>query len=318
MQKIGGLIVAAALMVFSGSAWAEYPNRPISLVVPFPAGATTDTIARVLAQHVSEQLGQPIVVENRPGAEGQISAQEVRNAAPDGYKIGLATSGNLSVLPALRKSPPYDAVADFTPVADVGRYAFFFYVHPSVPAETFQQFVDYAKANPGKLSYGTGNNTGVLTMGQVKSLFDLDMTQVPYKGEPPAMLDLVAGRLQAMIGTSIGIPHLNENRLRMLVQLLPKRSALVPDVPVLTEIGLDDLPVAVWAAVVGPAGMPSDVVDRLNAAFNDAMARPDVQSRMEQIGFALTPGTPQALGDLIKEQAKAYDDLARAIGMPRQ
>lgn len=160
------------------------------------------------------------------------------------------------MLPALRKSPPYDVVADFTPVADIGRYAFFFDVHPSVPARTFAEFIEHAKTNQGKLSYATGNNTGVLTMGQVKAQFGLDMTQVPYKGEPPAMVDLVAGRVQAMIGTSIGIPYLRENKLRMLVQLLPRRSPLVPDVPVLNEIGLKDLPVQMWAAVVGPAWMP--------------------------------------------------------------
>ncbi len=318
MFKPRHLIALAALSLCAATAVAQsaqYPNRPVSLVVPFPAGSTTDTIARVLAQHVSNSLGGQVIVENRPGAEGQLAAQEVQKAPPDGYKLTLATSGNLSVLPALRKSPPYDVVADFTPVADIGRYAFFFYVHPSVPARTFAEFIEHAKANQGKLSYATGNNTGVLTMGQVKAQFGLDMTQVPYKGEPPAMVDLVAGRVQAMIGTSIGIPYLRENKLRMLVQLLPRRSPLVPDVPVLNEIGLKDLPVQMWAAVVGPAGMPRDVVDKLNKAFNDAQAHPEVQSKMEQIGFALSPSTPQALGTLIREQAKAYQELTRVIGM---
>jgi tripartite-type tricarboxylate transporter receptor subunit TctC len=314
IRVLAGLCLAAVY----AAAHAQYPAKPISLVVPFPPGATTDTIARVLAQHVSASIGKPVVVDNRPGAEGQLAAQEIRKAAPDGYKIGLATSGNLSVLPALRKDPPYDSAADFTPIADVGRYAFFFYVHPSVPAKTFREFVDYAKANPGKLSYGTGNNTGVLTMGQFKAQFGLDMLHVPYKGEPPAIVDLVAGRTQAMVGTSIGIPHVKEGKLRMLLQLLPRRSGLAPDVPVLTELGMKDLPVVLWAALIGPAGMPRDVVERLNKEFNAAMARPEVQAQMDQIGFALTPAKPEALAALIRDQARAYKDLVKAVGLPQE
>jgi tripartite-type tricarboxylate transporter receptor subunit TctC len=314
MRTLASFAFALGVLV-STAAIAQYPAKPISLVVPFPAGATTDTIARVLAQHVSVSIGRTVVVENRPGAEGQLAAQEVAKSPPDGYKITLATSGNLSVLPALRKSPPYDVVADFTPIADVGRYAFFLYVHPSVPAQTFKAFVDHAKANPGKLAYSTGNNTGVLTMGQIKAQFGLDMQQVPYKGEPPAIVDLVAGRTQAMIATGIGVPHVKEGRLRMLVQLLPKRSNLAPEVPVLTEIGMSDLPVVVWAALVGPAGIPAEIVERLNREFNAAMARPEVVTQMEQLGFALTPSTPVALRELIKDQAGAYRALVKTIGM---
>ena len=315
MRKLSRGLATATLILLGPAVWAQYPAKPISLVVPFPAGATTDTVARVLAQHASTSLGRQVVVENRPGAEGQLAAQEVAKSPPDGYKITLATSGNLSILPALRKAPPYDVVADFTPVADIGRYAFFLYVNPALPAKTFKEFIEHARANPGKLSYGTGNNTGVLVMGQIKSQFGLDMVHVPYKGEPPALLDLVAGRTQAMIATALGVPHMKEGRLRMLVQLLPRRSSLAPDVPVLSEIGMKDLPVTLWAALVGPAGMPADAVEKLNAAFNAAMARPEVLAQMDQIGFALTPGRPEALGAMIRDQALAYRSLTRTIGM---
>lgn len=315
MFKLSRGLAVAALLMLSPAAWPQYPARPISLVVPFPAGATTDTVARVLAQHASASLGRQVVVENRPGAEGQLAAQEVAKSPADGYKITLATSGNLSILPALRKAPPYDVVADFTPVADIGRYAFFLYVNPALPVKTFKEFIEHARANPGKLSYGTGNNTGVLVMGQIKSQFGLDMVHVPYKGEPPALLDLVAGRTQAMIATALGVPHMKEGRLRMLVQLLPRRSSLAPDVPVLSEIGMKDLPVTLWAALVGPAGIPAEAVEKLNAAFNAAMARPEVLAQMDQIGFALTPGRPDALGTMIREQALAYRSLTRTIGM---
>ncbi len=163
MQAIFRILLGLCFAACAASAQAQYPSKPITIIVPFPAAVTPDTIVRVLAQHVSVSIGKPVVVENRPGAEGQLAAQEVSKAAPDGYKIMLATSGVLSVLPALRKVPPFDPVADFTPIVDVGRYAFFLYVHPSVPAKTFAEFIDYAKANPGKMSYGTGHNTGILT-----------------------------------------------------------------------------------------------------------------------------------------------------------
>ena len=309
---VPGLCAAA---IASTAPAADFPARPVTVVVPFPAGATTDTIARVLAQAAATTLGQPIVIENKPGAEGQVAAQDVAKAAPDGYRITLATSGNLSALPALRKAPPYDPVTDFTPIADVGRYAFFLYLHPSVPASSFKEFIAYAKANQGKLSYGTGNNTGVLMFAHVKSLFGLDMNHVPYKGEPPAMIDLVAGRVQAMIGTSIGVPYAKDGKLRTLVTLLPRRSPLVPDVPTLREIGMKDLTVVVWAALFGPPRMPKDAVERLNKEFVAAMQRSDVQAQMEKLGFALTPARPEALGTLVKDQLGIYRQLVRESGL---
>jgi len=318
MQKLIARLLCLALAAGAGLAHAAYPERPITLVAPFPPGGTSDALARHLAKGVSESLGVPVIVENKPGAEGQLAAQDVAKAAPDGYRIALATSGNLSALPSLRKDPPYDSVKDFTPVADIGRYAFFLFVHPEVPARTFQEFVDYTKANPGKVSYGTGNNTGILAMAQVASMFGLDMLHVRYKGEPPATLDLVANRVQAMIGTAAGLSFVQKGELRALVALLPQRSPLAPDVPLLREAGLGDLPVEMWAAIVGPAGMPADVVVRLNRAFNTVLEDPAQRAQIEALGFALTPSQPQDLAKLLREQAEAYRKLIGEIGMPVQ
>ena len=291
MKRIISVLAACAAAIAT-NVQAAYPDRPITLVVPFPAGATTDTVARVVSQAASIELGQPIVVDNKPGAEGQVAAQDVVRAAPDGYRLLLGTSGNLSLVPALRKKPPYDVLTDFTPVADVGRFSFFLYVHPSVPAKTLKEFLDYAKANPGKMSYGTGNNTGVVAFSHFNTLNGLDLTHVPYKGEPPAMLDLIAGRTQAMIGTTIGAPYMRDGKLRALVTINAQRNSLLADVPTLRESGMRDLEIVPWAGLVGPAGLPRDVVTRLNKAFVAALNKPEVRAQMDRLGFPLTPSTP--------------------------
>ncbi len=314
MKKIiSALLVCAAAA--ATNAQADFPVKPITLVVPFPAGATTDTVARVVGQAVAAELGQPIVVDNKPGAEGQVAAQDVVRATPDGYRILLATSGNLSLVPALRKKPPYDVMGDFTPIADVGRFGFFLYVHPSVPANNLKEFLAYAKANPGKLSYGTGNNTGVVAFSHFKTLTGIDLTHVPYKGEPPAMLDLIAGRTQAMIGTTIGAPYMRDGKLRALVTINAQRNALLADVPTLRESGMKDLEIVPWAGVVGPAGIPKEVVTRLNKAFVAALNKPEVRAQMDRLGFPLTPSTPEAFGKMMKEQLAIHGRLVKAAGL---
>ncbi|RTZ43199.1 tripartite tricarboxylate transporter substrate binding protein [Candidimonas sp. SYP-B2681] len=311
------LLTGLGLAACAALAHAQYPTKPISMVVSFPPGGTSDSMARIIAKNLSDGIGQPVIVENKPGAEGQIAAMDVMKAAPDGYRIGFVTSGNLSALPAMRNTPPYDPATDFTAIADIGRYAFFLFTHPKVPAKTFKEFIEYAKANPDTLSYGTGNATGVLAFAQLKSMFGIDLLHVPYKGEPPATTDLVSGRVDAMIGTGAGLPYAKDGRLRTLVTLLPTRSPLAPDVPVLKEIGMGELPVIIWAGIVGPKGMPKDVVDRLNQVINASLAKPDVRSQIEQLGFAVTPSKPDVFAAMIKEQVGAYESLVNSIGMKK-
>ena len=309
------LLVLLAL-VLPLAAQAQYPNKPIRLVVPFPGGSATDTVARILANSVSQSIGQPLVVENKAGADGAIAAGEVAKAAADGYTLLMATNSPMAAVPALKKQPPYDPVTDFTPITDVGRYTFFLFVHPGVPAKSFPELIAYAKANPGKLNYATGNTTGIVSFAQINSLAGIDMVHVPYKGEPAGIADLVAGRVQLMLATpTTGLAHVKDGRLRALVTTLSKRSALMPDVPTIAEAGMPQFSITSWAALFGPARMPREVVDRLNREFTSAMARADVQAAMDKQAFALSPSSPGELAQFVKQQIESYHRILRAAGV---
>ena len=305
-----------ALLVVSAAAEAQFPAKPIRVVVPFPAGSATDTITRVLAQSVSQSIGQTVVVENKAGADGAIAAAEVAKAAPDGHTLLMATNSPMSAVPAMKRNPPYDPVADFTPITDVGRYTFFIVVHPSVPAKTLKELIDHARANPGKVNYATGNTTGIVSTAFFASLAKIDLVHVPYKGEPQALTDLVAGRVQLMFCSSgTSMPQIREGRLRPIVTTLAKRTHLLPELPTIAEAGMPEFSITSWAGLFGPAKMPAAVVERLNKEFVAAMARSDVQAAMEKQAFALSPSSPRELAAFVKEQMESYRRILRAAGV---
>jgi tripartite-type tricarboxylate transporter receptor subunit TctC len=304
------------MLVSTAAGAQDYPTKPITLIVPWPAGGSTDLTMRAMAESASKVLGQPIVVDNKAGADGAIAAAEVAKAAPDGYTLLMATNSPMSAVPALKKSPPYDPVADFTPITDIGRYTFFILVHPSVPAKTLTELIDYARANPGKLNYATGNTTGIVSSAYFASLASIQLVHVPYKGEPQAVTDLVAGRVQLMFcssGTSIA--HIRDGRLRPLVTTLAKRSQLLPELPTIAEAGMPQFSITSWAGLFGPARMPREVVERLNKEFVAAMGRADVQAAMEKQAFALSPSSPEQLAAFVKEQMESYRRILRAAGV---
>jgi tripartite-type tricarboxylate transporter receptor subunit TctC len=297
-------------------ALAQFPAKPIRVVVPFPAGSSTDSVTRVLANSVSQSIGQPLVVENKAGADGAIAAAEVAKAPADGYTLLMATNSPMSAVPAMKKNPPYDPVADFTPITDVGRYTFFIVVHPSVPAKSLAELIDYARANPGKLNYATGNTTGIVSTAFFASQAKIDLLHVPYKGEPQAITDLLAGRVQLMFASSgTSFPHIREGKLRALVTTLPKRSAILPEVPSIAEAGMPQFSITSWAGLFGPAKMPREVVERVNREFGAAMGRADVQAGMEKLAFALSPSTPEQLAAFVKDQMENYRRTLRAAGV---
>jgi tripartite-type tricarboxylate transporter receptor subunit TctC len=307
--------VAAALAIAAPS-FAQYPNKAIRIVVPFGAGSATDLISRVLGNSVSAAIGQPVVVDNKAGADGAIAASEVAKAAPDGYTLLMATNSPLSVVPAMKKSPPYDPVADFTPITDIGRYTFFVVVNPDLPVKTLPELVQYARANPGKINYATGNTTGIVSSALLASLAKIEMVHVPYKTEPLVMADLVGGRVHMMFASSTtSMPLIRDGKLRALVTTLPRRSHLLPDVPTIAEAGYPSFSIISWAGLFGPAKMPADVVARLNKEFVAAMGRPDVQEAMQKQAFVLTPSTPEKLAAYVKEQLEGYRNILKAVGI---
>ena len=311
-------LCAAALLGLSAlHAGAQaFPSKPLRLVVPFPPGSATDSVARAFAQVLAPALGQPVVVDNKAGADGALAGQDVMRAPADGHTLLFGTNSPLAVAPAMKKTPPYDPLTDFTPVIDVGRYTFFLMVHPSVPANTLAEFIAHAKAQPGVLNYATGNTTGLVAVAQFASLAGVRMTHVPYKGEPQALTDLLAGRVQMMVvsaGTSV--PHVREGKLRALAVTLGNRSAILPQVPTMAEAGLPQFSITSWAAVVGPARMPAEVTERLNREFTAAMTKPEVLTVIERQAFALTGSTPARLGAFMKEQLESYRATLKAAGI---
>ena len=313
MKKlVAGLVLGALCTV----AHAQYPNKPIKIIVPFPAGSATDTISRILGNSVSIAVGQPVLVENKAGADGAIAASEVMRAAPDGHTLLMATNSPMSAVPALKKVPPYDPVADFTPISDIGRYTFFIVVHPSVPANTLSEFIAYAKANPGKINYATGNTTGIVSTAFFAAQAGIQMVHVPYRGEPQAIVDLVGGRVQLLFASSsTSVPQVRDGKLRALATTLSKRSHLLPEVPTIAEAGMPQFSVTSWAGLFGPAKMPREVVERLNKEFAAAMARTDVQDLMDKQAFVLSPSSPERLGDFVREQMESYRNILRAAGV---
>jgi tripartite-type tricarboxylate transporter receptor subunit TctC len=312
---VRGLVVLAVALC-SAAASAQYPSRPVRFIVPFGAGSSTDIVARILAEPLGRSLGQPMVVENRPGADGAISAEQTARAAPDGHTLLLATNSPLSAAPHLKKKLPYDPLADFTPISLVGRYTFFIVVNPAVPATTLQQLIGYARANPDKLNYATGNTTSIVSTALFATLSGIAIVHVPYKTEPPAVTDLLSGQVHMMISSySTVAPHIREGKLRALVTTLDARSPLLPDVPSITEAGMSKFPIVPWAGMFGPAKLPADVVQRLNTEVVAILNRAEVKEQLARQAFAPATSSPGELVAFVKEQYEIWGKAIRAAGI---
>jgi tripartite-type tricarboxylate transporter receptor subunit TctC len=312
------LIVAGALAAAfcaSSTAAAQYPAKPVRIIMPFPAGAA-DTVARIVAQPLSQVLGQPVLVDNKPGADGAIAAELAAKSAPDGYTLLWAGNTQMLGVPILHKNPPYDPLADFAPITPVVKFAFFLVVHPSVPAKTPLALIDYARANPGKLNYASGNVPGVLAAAQLISIGKLEMMHVPYKGEVLAIPDLLDARVHMMFGTGgITAPLVKEGKLRALATLLPARSSLLPDVPTMAEAGMPQLSVVIWGGLFGPAKMPKEIVERISREVNAILKRPEVRGQLEKQGAEPASSTPAEFAAFLKQQLADWGRAAREAGL---
>ena len=310
-------LFAVGLLLASTLAFAQYPSKPIRFVVGFPPGGSADPTTRILAAALQEQLGQPVVVENRPGADSAIAAEQITRAAPDGYTIFFGSNSAMTAAVALRKSPTYDPLKDFTPISLVGRATIFFYVHPSVPATTLKDFVAYARANPNKLNYGTGNPLSILYGQQLLSATGIDWLHVPYKGEGPLNPDILAGRVHcSFLSTGSAVSNAKDGRLRPLAVLAEKRSPLLPEVPTIAEAGVPEVSVRQWAGLYGPPNMPKEIVARLNKEVNAALKRPDVLEKLQSYGYAAEGSTPERLLEINRADLDLWRKLVKEAGIP--
>ena len=238
------IALALLLTAVSTLGFAQYPAKPVRFIVGFPPGGSADPTTRIIGQALSDQIGQPVVVDNRPGADSALAAEQMTRIAPDGYTIMFASNSAMTAPVALRKQPPYDPLKDFTPISLVGRATVIMYAHPSVPAKTLKEFIDYARANPGKLAYGTGNALSILYNVQLMGATGIEMLHVPYKGEGPLNPDLLAGRVQSsFLSTLSALSNAKDGKLRALAVLLEKRSPLAPEVPTIAEAGVPQVTV---------------------------------------------------------------------------
>ena len=316
-----GLLIGAGTLP-GGSAAAQtdnYPNRNITLVLPFAAGSGTDTTTRIISQHLGQALGVGIVIENKAGANGMLAATHVARAAPDGYTLFVTTNTTHSANPSLMKNITYDPVKDFTPIARTGDLPFMLVVHPDVPAKNVAELIALAKANPGKLTYASGSSAASVSGATFARRAGIELLHVPYKSSPPALNDVIGGRLTMMfVDVPSGRPHVEGKALRALAVTTGKRSSLAPDLPTMQEAGVADFDITSWQAYFGPANLPKPVVEKLNREIRKVVETPEVKARLSGLGMDAFSGTPEELDAFVKDQLVLWTRLIKDAGIEPQ
>jgi len=313
MRTLIRVIAAAAATLACTAALAQaYPDKPIKAVVPFAAGSATDQIGRAFAQKMQEALGQPIVIDNKPGVNGMLGADAVAKAAPDGYTILIGTNSTNAALKSLMKQLPYDQDKAFAPVAYMGSVPLIIAVNPDVPAKTLKELVDMAKAKPKSINFASASTSQLVSTEMLAGMAGIELTNVPYKSGPAAMTDLIGGVVQMFSADfAVMLPQVKAGKVRGLAVTSTKRSPAVPDIPTVNEaLGLKDYELIAYFAMYVPAGTPADVIAKLNKAANAAANSKEVQEKFAGIGFAVEPGTPE---DLAKRGATETAKWAKAI-----
>ncbi len=316
MKRLLSTLCLLLAATATAPAWAQaWPSKPIRIVLQFPPGGSTDSVARVLAQALQASLGQPVLVENRPGADGAIAGDFVARSEPDGYTYFLASNTPMMQVPLLRKNPPYDPVKSFTPVSLVGRYVYVMVSTPALAATNVSELLAYARANPGKLGFGSYSGVTQLMHTNLK-MVKADTTLVPYKGEAPTVTDILGNHVQFTFATPAStLGHIKDGKLRALAVLLPSRSSLLPNVPTGAEAGLPPFTAGTWAALFGPAKVPADIVQRMNRELNAVLQKPEVRERITALGFDLAGSTPDEMGNFLQEQLVAWAKAFKDAGM---
>jgi tripartite-type tricarboxylate transporter receptor subunit TctC len=314
-DPIRWLALAAALFV--SAAAADYPERPVRFVVPQAAGSATDNIARLVAPELARQLGQPVVVDNRPGGALTIGIDAVAKSPPDGYTIGMGPVGALAITRHMVEKLPYDIERDLQPVALITTGYMLLAASPKAPFSTVRELIAYAKANPGKLSNASSSNgsPGHVSGELFKVMTGSEIVHVPYKGGAPAIADLIAGNVELMFESTNSIaPHVKAGRVRALAVTGPKRAQSLPEVPTMIEAGVPGYEVTAWTGVIAPAHLPRRVLERLNAAVNAAISEPTVKERLAQLGSEGGGGAPEDYADLIRRDSAKWADVIKRTG----
>jgi tripartite-type tricarboxylate transporter receptor subunit TctC len=313
------LAAAAATASAPALAAETYPTRPITLVSVFGAGSASDTLCRVLGEPLGAALKQPVIVENRAGADGALAATYVARANPDGYTLMMGTNSPLSADPFLLKDLSYDAIKDFAPVTRVGSFTLMLVINPGIPARSLKELVAYAKANPGKLSFASGNTAGIVAGETVKHWGGIDMLHVPYKSTPPALEDILGGRVSMMFADlTTAMPHVQAGTLRALALTRLQRSALFPELPTMDEAGMTGFELDAWAGIVTPARVPPEIIARLNGELRKIIDDPTIKKRLTNVGFEAFSSSPEELGETIKVQLEKWGKMIADAGIQRR
>ena len=313
MRKSLLVLVAAMSALFSAALYADdYPSRSVTIVNVFGAGGGSDTVCRIIANKLGPALGQPVIVEDRPGADGALAALYVHHQPSDGYTLMMATNSPLSADPYLHKDVNYDPVKDFVPITRVGSFTLMLVVDPKLPIHSVQEMIDYAKANPGKLTYASGNTAGIVALETIKHDAGISMLHVPYKSTAPALEDIIGGRVSMMLADfTSAMPHVNAGTVRPIAVSRIRRSTLFPDLPTMDEAGIKGFNLDTWAGLVAPAGTPPQIVAKLNGALRPIIDSPEVQARFKNVGFEGFSSTPEELGNFIKAQLALWGKMIK-------
>ncbi|WP_441240208.1 Bug family tripartite tricarboxylate transporter substrate binding protein [Tardiphaga sp. 768_D3_N2_1] len=313
---IGALLLASPNAI---AQTANYPNRAITLVLPFAAGSGTDTTTRLIAKELGTALNANTVIDNKAGANGSIAASFVARAPADGYTLFVTTNTTHSANPYLLKTMSYDPIKDFTPIARTGDLPFMLVINPDIPANSVQELVALAKKEPGKYSYASGSSSAIVSGATFARLAGLDLLHVPYKSSPPALTDVIAGRVSMMfVDVPTGLPHVNAKALKSLAVTTKYRSKLLPELPTMDEAGVKGFDITSWQGYLGPANMPKDIVVKLNAEIRKIVERPEIQKDLANRGMEAFSGTPEEFDAFLKDQLKVWEKLITDAGIEKQ
>jgi tripartite-type tricarboxylate transporter receptor subunit TctC len=302
-------------LVFTAQA-QQWPTKPIKIVLQFPPGGSTDVVARILSQHMTKSLGQPVLVENKPGADGAIAGDYVVRSEADGHTFFLASNTPMMQVPLLKLNPPYDPIKSFTPVSLMGYYVYVLVASPAIEPKNVKQLLDYGRKNPDKLNYGSYSGVTQLMFSRIKQGADVNLNMINYKGEAPTVSDILGQHIQFTFATPTStLSHIKAGKLNPMAVLLKDRSPLLPDVPTATEAGLPALGAVTFAAFYGPANLPSTITKKMSDAINAAIKDPEVAEQVAKQGFDLAGSTPEQLGEFTKEQLISWKQAFDSAGL---